>query len=63
MPVQRCANGIYPGVRDFIAYFRGHLHDIKASYTEYVKIYCPSTRSAVDREVYHNAIELNFDSL
>ena len=34
-----CANGIYPGVRDFIVYFGGHLHVIKAPYTEYVKIY------------------------
>ena len=35
----QCSNGIYPGVRDFIVYFGGHLHVIKASYTEYVKIY------------------------
>ena len=31
MPVQRCANGIYPGVEDFIVYFGGHLHVIKTS--------------------------------
>ena len=43
-----CANGIYPGVRDFIVYFGGHLEVIKISYTKYVKIYRPSTmRSAV----------------
>ena len=38
-------------------------HVIKVPYTEYVKIYWPSSRSAVDHQVYHNAIELNFDSL
>ena len=54
-------------MRDFIVYFGAPLHVIKVSYTEYVKIHLPSTRSAVvvliDREVYHNAIKLNFDSM
>ena len=36
---KRCANGIYPSVRDFIVYFGGHLNVIKTSYTKYVKIY------------------------
>ena len=42
-----CAGGINPGVRDFIVYFGGHLNVIKTSYTKYVKIYWPSTRSTV----------------